>query len=195
MILYHGSRTKGIEILEPRLADHGQPYIYLSTIETVAALYLCNAVERPYYWFPYGFRKNTPDVPVYDELYPHALQEVSEGVSGCIYQVDAPEKDVLPFQNIPCARVSVQPLSVSGYRNVDNAYKLLLDYEKRGKLVINRFETMTERHLNFYYGMIQDYIRKKEMYLIPDCSYARFVRSKFPFVWEAYLESLPGSFH
>lgn len=190
MVLYHGSRTSGIEILEPRLADHDQPYIYLSTIDVAAALYLCNAVERPYYWFPYGFQKDKPNVPVYDELYPNALREVSEGVSGCIYRVDIPEEQILPFKNIPCARVSVRPLPVSDRKDVANAYELLLNYEKQGKLIINRYDKMTEKHLNFYYRMILDYIRKKEMCLKPDCSYARFVKEKFPFVWEQYLESL-----
>lgn len=135
------------------------------------------------------------NIPVYDELYPNALREVSEGISGCIYSVDVPEEQVLPFKNIPCARLSVQPLPVSGCMDVENAYKLLLRYEKQGKLIVNRYEAQSERYLNFYYGMILDYISEKEMYLNPNCSYARFVREKFPFVWEQYLESLQGSFH
>ena len=59
MILYHGSNTGDIQVLEPRQADHDRPYIYMSTLEVVAAFYLCNRVERPYYWFPYGFDKGT----------------------------------------------------------------------------------------------------------------------------------------
>ena len=31
------------------------------------------------------------DIPVYHELYPNALREVSEGVSGYIYEVHAEE--------------------------------------------------------------------------------------------------------
>lgn len=57
MTLYHGSNTGNIQILEPRLADHDKPYIYMTTIDVVAAFYLCNAVEKPFYWFPYGFEK------------------------------------------------------------------------------------------------------------------------------------------
>ena len=34
--------------------------------------------------------------------------------------------------------------------------------------------------------MIYDYIREKDMIMTPDCSYARFVMSKFPWVWEKY---------
>ncbi|MBR1562946.1 MAG: hypothetical protein IJ645_07050 [Ruminococcus sp.] len=78
MKLYHGSNVTGLTQLVPKQADHDRPYVYLTTIEQVAALYLCNAVERPYYWFPYGFESNS-DVPIYHELYPNAFRQVSEG--------------------------------------------------------------------------------------------------------------------
>ena len=188
MRLYHGSRTGGIEVLEPRIADHGQPYIYFSTIEAVAALYLCNAVERPYYWFPYGFRRDQPDVPVYDELYPNALREVSEGVSGWIYYADVEEDQVLPFKNIPCARLSVEPVRVDGVIEVPDAYGLLRDYEARGKLVIGRYEEKTQRELQWYARTIRDYMAQKQMHLTPECAYARFIRRKFPDVWKQFIE-------
>lgn len=190
MRLYHGSRTGGIPVLEPRLADHGQPYIYFSTLEVVAALYLCNAVERPYYWFPYGFQKGQPDVPVYDELYPNALREVSEGVSGWIYYADVPEDRVLPFRNIPCARLSVQPIRVDGAIEVPDAYALLRDYEAQGRLVVGRYEEKTQRELAWYDRAIGSYLKEKQMHLTPDCSYARFVREKFPAVWERFLREI-----
>ncbi len=49
MLLYHGSNTTGLTQLVPKQADHDRPYVYLTTTEQVAALYLCNAVERSYY--------------------------------------------------------------------------------------------------------------------------------------------------
>lgn len=188
MRLYHGSRTGGLGILEPRVADHGQPYVYFSTLEVVAALYLCNAVERPYYWFPYGFRRGRPDVPVYDELYPDALREVSEGVSGWIYQAEVSEEDVLPFRNIPCARLSVEPVGVTAAAWVPDAYAYLREQEARGRLAVRRFAEQSQEELAWYYGAIRAYMKRKQMDLTPDCSYARFVREKFPFVWERFLE-------
>ena len=185
MILYHGSRTPGIEVLEPRRADHDRPYIYLTTNEVVAAFYLCNAVERPWYWFPYGFRKDAPNVPVYDELYPDALREVSEGVRGWLYTVEVSEEDVLPFGDNPSARLSVKPLKVCGCIEVPDAYALLQEYIRLGKMGVGRYEDMTQKHLAFYYRMILDYMRRKQM--DPACSYARFVREKFPSVWEQFL--------
>lgn len=187
MILYHGSRTPGIRVLEPRLADHDRPYVYLSTLEVVAAFYLCNAVQRPYYWFPYGFHPDAPEIPVYDELYPNALREVSQGVQGWLYTVEVSEEDVLPFGSNPCARLAVKPLQVTGCIEVPDAYALFQDYLRQGKMGLGRYENMTEKHLRFYMGMILAHMRRKQM--DPSCSYALFVRQKFPEVWEKYLEN------
>ena len=81
-------------------------------MDVVAAFYVCNAVERPYYWFPYEFETDN-DIPVYHELYQNALREVSEGVSGYIYEVFAEENRVIPFKNIPYARLATEPLEVT----------------------------------------------------------------------------------
>ncbi|MBR5520853.1 MAG: hypothetical protein IKU54_02545 [Oscillospiraceae bacterium] len=187
MILFHGSNTAEIETLIPHQADHDRPYIYMSTIDVVAAFYLCNAVERPYYWFPYGFDKET-GVPVYHELYPDALKEVSQGVSGYIYEVEVSEEDVLPFKNIPCARLGTTPMKVTGVTKVDDAYQLFRQYVKEGKMKIGRFEDKSEKRIENWHGMVGAYVREKEMINTPDCSYAKFVREKFPEVWRKYIE-------
>lgn len=185
--LYHGSRTEGIEVLKPNLADHDRPYVYMSTIDVVAAFYLCNAVQRPYYWFPYGFDGG---IPVYNELYPNALREVSEGVSGCIYTVRVSENNVIPFKNIPCARLSTVPLTVSDQVIVSDAYSLFKEYERQGKVKIARYEDKSPRELEMFSKMIIDYMREKSMQNTPDCSYARFVRGKFPNVWKRFLNEV-----
>ncbi|MBP3704773.1 MAG: hypothetical protein J6I98_04480 [Clostridia bacterium] len=186
MQLFHGSRTGGITILEPRLADHDRPYVYMTTNEIVALFYLCNAVEKPYYWFPYGF--NQDGVPVYHELYPNALREVSEGVSGYIYEVDAGEEQVIPFKNIPVARLATQPIPVENCRTVENAYDLLMEYVRRGELIIDRFEDKTPERLDWWYNALCGELQQKNMRDKPDCSYARFIQKKLPMVWERYLK-------
>ena len=189
MILYHGSNTADIKVLEPRQADHDRPYIYMSTLEVVAAFYLCNAVERPYYWFPYGFDKET-GVPVYHELYPNALKEVSDGVSGSIYIVDADEDSILPFKNIPVARLATQPVKVLKEIKVENAYDLFMQYVAEGKMKIGRFEDKTEKAIANWHSMVLSYIREKDMIKTPDCSYALFVKEKFPSVWRQYEKEI-----
>lgn len=192
MILYHGSNISGIKVLEPKLADHDRPYVYMTTIEIVAGFYLVNAVERPYYWFPYGFDKEGN--VVYHELYPNALREVSEGRSGTIYIVDADEKDVIPFKNIPCARLGIVPMKVISYTKIDDCYKWLLEKAREGKFKICKYEDKTKQQMQGFYNMIYSYIKEKNMITIPDCSYARFVREKFPNVWEDYMKDCQNSY-
>ena len=127
MILYHGSNTGNIKVLKPNQADHDRPYVYMSTMDVVAAFYLCNAVERPCYWFPYGFESGS-NIPVYHE-----------GVSGYIYEVLAEENQVIPFKNIPCARLATEPVRVTNCVRVENAYDLFKDYVKQGKMKTGYF--------------------------------------------------------
>lgn len=189
MRLFHGSRIGGIQILEPRLADHDRPYVYMTTNEIVALFYLCNAVEKPYYWFPYGFNKD--GVPVYHEVYPNALREVSEGVCGYIYEVEAEESQVIPFKNIPVARLATQPIPVAKCTPVPDAYALLMQYASEGKLCIDRFEDKTPEQLDWWYTGLCGELARKNMKDIPDCSYAQFIQKKLPQVWERYIRENP----
>lgn len=186
MILYHGSNTGNLKLLEPRQADHDRPYVYMTTIDVVAAFYLCNAVEKPYYWFPYGFEQGG-SIPIYHELYPNALKEVSEGVSGYLYEVCAEEPQILPFKNIPCARLAASPVKVSRSIRIENAYDLFLDYVRQGKMKIGYFHEKTEKQLEWWYAGLTSYLEEKAMVKTPDCSYALFIQKKFPQVWENYI--------
>ncbi|MDD6673943.1 MAG: hypothetical protein PUE46_08145 [Eubacteriales bacterium] len=186
MILYHGSNIANIKILEPKQADHDRPYVYMTTLEIVSSFYLCNAVERPYYWFPYGFTKE--NIPIYHELYPNALKEVSDGVSGYIYKVEADESQVIPFKNIPTARLATKPIEVTGEKKIDNSYDYFLECESKGLLKIGRFEDKSEKALENWYNMIYEYIKEKNMIATPKCSYAKFVQDKFPQVWDKCLK-------
>lgn len=187
MRLYHGSNIGNIKKLQPNKADHERPYVYMSTIEIVAAFYMCNAVEKPYYWFPYGFAQNS-QIPIYHELYPNALREVSEGVSGYIYEVDVSDEQVICFKNIPCARLATQPIDVVECKQITNAYDLFMQYVEQGKMYISRFEDKTKEQLNWWYNELVEYLKDKDMIQNPDCSYALFVKKNLPQVWDKYLK-------
>lgn len=187
MKLYHGSNTADIKVLEPRLADHERPYIYMTTVDVVSAFYICNAVEKPYYWFPYGFAKN--NVPIYHELYPDAFKEISQNRKGYLYEVNANENQIIPFKNIPCARLGIEPIEVVNCIEIPDAYEYFMNCVNDGKLKIGKFEDKTEKQLENWYSMILSYIQEKNMINTPDCSYAKFVKEKFPFIWDRYINN------
>lgn len=173
MILYHGINIANIKILEPKQADHDRPCVYMTTFEIVSSFYLCSAVERPYYWFPYGFTKE--NIPIYHELYPNALKEVSDGVAGYIYKVEADENQVIPFKNIPTARLATEPIEVEDVKFIDNAYDYFLQNESKGLLKIGRFEDKSKQSLENWCNMIYEYIKEKNIMTTPDCLYAKIV--------------------
>ncbi len=189
MVLYHGSNITNIKVLRPNQADHDRPYVYMTTIDVVAAFYLCNAVERPYYWFPYGFEGGS-NIPVYHELYPNALKEVSEGVSGYIYEVLAEENQIIPFKNIPCARLATEPIEVMKCTKVENAYALFMEYVKQGKMKVSHFEDKSEQQLEWWYSCCVKYLEEKHMIETSECSYASFIKEKLPQVWERYVNGM-----
>ncbi|MCI9328006.1 MAG: hypothetical protein HFJ00_17655 [Lachnospiraceae bacterium] len=189
MVLYHGSNITNIKVLRPNQADHDRPYVYMTTIDVVAAFYLCNAVERLYYWFPYGFEGGS-NIPVYHELYPNALKEVSEGVSGYIYEVLAEENQIIPFKNIPCARLATEPIEVMKCTKVENAYALFMEYVKQGKMKVSHFEDKSEQQLEWWYSCCVKYLEEKHMIETSECSYASFIKEKLPQVWERYVNGM-----
>jgi hypothetical protein len=103
---------------------------------------------------------------------------------GCIYEVEADEKDVLPFKNIPCARLGTVPMKVIDYTIISNAYEWFMNEELENRLRVVRYGTMSKKQMNHWYRMIFDYIKNKDMIKTPECSYAKFVQWKFPHVWE-----------
>jgi hypothetical protein len=184
MILYHGTNNGEINTLIPLQADHDHPYIYLSENEVVASFYTINCVDRPYYWFPYGFTRE--HIPQYDELYPNALKKACEGKTGFLYTVNANQEKLVPFKNIPGAWLSTIPLQVTDKKEIKDLYSWFIDCEKDGRLVVRRYEHQSRRLLEWYDNDILEYIREKRMIETPDCSYAKFVREKFPQVWQRY---------
>lgn len=184
MQFFHGSNTGGINILEPRLADHERPYIYLTTNKIVAAFYMVNAVERPYYWFPYYINKD--GIPVYDELYPNALQEESRGIEGFIYEVEASAEQYLPHSQIPWVKLGTCQIPVTHCEHIPDAWDWFSRGEAERRLIIRRYETFDKKELDLYSSLIIVYLNKSNMITTPDSSYARFIKQKFPQVWENY---------
>ena len=184
MKLFHGSNNRTIETLIPLQADHDRPYIYLSENQVVASFYTINCVDRPYYWFPYGFTRD--HTPYYEELYPQALQKACKGKHGVVYEVEVDLQDLVPFKNIPGAWLSTVPLTVQNRMEIADPYEWFLQCEREGKMFIHRYENKTAEDLARDDRITINYLLEKHMIATPECSYTLFIKKKFPWVWEQY---------
>ena len=148
MTFYHASNTANIKTLEPRVSNHNTPLIYFSDKRENVLVYLSNAVEKlckeekfDYSgvwskWGSYGFEKDGR--LRFEEYYPNALEDTYKGVQGYIYMCEKIEPyDGIDIQ-IPNAHVSAKNTVVDSCEYVADAYKELLEAERRGKIVIVR---------------------------------------------------------
>ena len=151
---YHASSVEGLKVLKPHISNHGKSLVYFSSKRENILVYLSNAVEkhikdkynRPLNkytkWASYGI---TTDGRVrVEEYYPNATIETFKGVSGYIYSVNQLD-DAKPLKGIQDVYVTQDEVLIDGCEYIADAYEELLKAEQEGKIVIERFETITEQ--------------------------------------------------
>ena len=183
---YHASPTPGITVLEPRLSNHGVPLVYFSTRRENVLVYLSNAIEKfcretgfthPGKWTkwgPYGFRDGVLQL---EEYYPNALEETYRGVSGYIYRAAAIQEAPQAI-GIPGAAVSAVPVPVDGAEFVPDACEAILDAERRGQILLTRYEDLPERTLTW----IRDTVQEQYDGAGEQPEYRYFLQNKFNFL-------------
>jgi hypothetical protein len=181
-LFYHGSSVKGLERLSPHLSEHNQPYIYFATNPVVASFYMVHIVERPYNWFTYGFSQS--GIPVYTEYYANAMADVYGGKAGYLYECIKVDNIENPT-DINCAYVCKENVPIDKCIEVIDIYENFLDYEKQGKLIIQRYETLSQKMLSFINVAVQSEIKENRLKNRPDLGYSLFLKSRFPNIWES----------
>ena len=185
ILLYHGSSTGGIQTLQPFTADHGKPYVYFSTSDVAAALYAARAIDRPYYWVPYGY--DAQGKITYTEVWKNAFHEMFSGKTGYVYYCECDDKKLLRFPTHQSIRLSVEPVSITRCEKIDDLYRWLLQREQEGKLIVQRYESLAPGQLSLWHGMVLEELIERFSSVEQDNAYIRFVQEKLPAVWERFL--------
>jgi len=181
MKIYHGSSIGGIATLEPSKSMHGKSYVYFSANVVVATLYTVNALQRPHYWYPYGFDKEGR--VTYDEVYPNAFKDFYNEKKGYIYECDVKEGLLENPTQVPYVKLSRLPVKVSKCIEIENIYQQLIRYMDENKLILYQFEKMSDKALECYHRMIIDSLKNEH---IDEDSYSEFIKLKMPNVWDMY---------
>ncbi|MBQ4382656.1 MAG: hypothetical protein II794_07975 [Oscillospiraceae bacterium] len=184
-MFYHASPVGGIEVLEPRVSNHGVPLIYFSKKRENVLVYLSNAIEkycretgfaysgRWQKWGPYGFG---PDGRLrLEEYYPRGLEGVYKGISGWIYMAGSVTDSGFEVK-IPDAVTSSRPVKVTGAEWVPDAWEAMLQAEEQGLITIIRYEEMPEKLAAWLAKVIPEEYRSASEH--PEYRY--FLRAKFP---------------
>lgn len=183
-MFYHASPVHCIEVLEPRVSNHGKPLVYLSKKRENVLPYLSNAVEKycretgfahegPWYkWGSYGFHEGKLQM---GEYWPNALEETYKGVSGYIYAADAvPGMEEL--EGIPDAVITSQPVPVLGCEYIPDAYEEILIAAEAGRILIRRYGELPDSMLKW----IDSGIKEQYRHAKDTPTYRYFLKGKFP---------------
>ena len=183
-MFYHASPVHCIEVLEPRVSNHGKPLVYLSKKRENVLPYLSNAIEKycketgfplegtMRKWGSYGFYNGLVRM---DEYWPGALEYTYKGVPGYIYAAgEVPGMEELP--DIPDAVITSEAVPVLGCEYVPDAYEAILTAAGEGRILIRRYEELPEKTLAWIDSCIKE--QYEEARDIP--TYRHFLRGKFP---------------
>ena len=184
-MFYHASPIAGIQVLEPRVSNHGIPLIYFSKKRENVWVYLSNAIEKYcretgfiYHgvwqkWGPYGFNKD--GTLRMEEYYPDAMKKTYKGVSGYIYSAEYVSDSGFEL-NIPDAVASNNPVTVTDVEFVSDAYEAILEAEKHKLITIMRYEDMPEKMKEWNVRTI----RKEYEDATDHPEYRHFLKGNFP---------------
>lgn len=181
---YHGTTVKDLDLLRPFASpDSNLDYecVYLSANKAIAAIYIWN---KPFKWMSFDVRDD--GVPVITESFPNHLAEFYDGVSGCIYTCDG-DFIVDYAVGIKYAAISKAPVLIRECDFVANAYDRLLQYEKENKLIIKRYEELTQ---DIHEGRTKTVLKTiRNLNLLEEKHpMSQFVKQKFPDLWEQALK-------
>ena len=183
MIAYHGTIVGGLKTLKPFANPHSNlkyPCVYLSTNKALSSIYIWN---KEYKWMTFEIRDD--GMPVYNESFKNGLFELYNGVKGYIYTCDA-NFETDENTTIKHAVISKEPVEIQGIDVVENAYERILRYGFEGKLIINRYEMLSDEQRRKDRNMVFNAIKRLEL-LKGEHPLSGFVSEKFPEVWDEAL--------
>lgn len=181
---FHASNIGGIKKLVPNISSHKRSLVYFTTKRENSLVYLTNAVEkycreigfahkgRYYKWNSYGF--NEEGILVLHEYWRNAIIDTYAGMPGYIYSVtNIPQTESI--KGIPFGVTSEEAVDVDSCEYIPDAYEALMDAEKKGLIIICKYNDNNIEKLNRIKECIKrEYITAQEF---PE--YKAFLEAKF----------------
>lgn len=137
-MLYHVSQKTGLKSLQPHISTHQKAYVY--AIENMVTGMLFGTRQDD---FDFIISTEDNDVPVLYECYPNAFQNIYQGKSCSVYQVNDEgfQRGVTSWEP---ELVCESEVEVVNEIFIEDLYQRLLEEEQQGRLIIHRYEFCDE---------------------------------------------------
>lgn len=174
MPYYHCSPTTGLTVLEPRKPETFEKpaRVYMTTLLPMALMYSIQNYE-----YTYGYTK---EGQIYlDEYFPNELEILYRGKSASLYVCDPKSTE---STKIPNEAVSEEAVPVIQEIHIPDAMEALLEQERLGTLIINRYHELSEKKLEWIRRAEADCIRNYNVLNAPG-PIADYYREHYPESW------------
>lgn len=182
MRLYHGSFYSNLIVLEPNSRFHDDPtkkVVYLTENKAYSLFYIWDAKHNNLNTkYVTCWIKN--DIVHYEEQFSDQLFKLYNGVSGYVYY----------FDNLQCIKAKEpqmwaieKPVKVNSCEFIANVYDKILEYEKNGKIVVHRYNELTENERKKIDEKMAKYIKEK-CFADMNREKTQFIRSNLVNAWK-----------
>ncbi len=174
MTYYHCSPTAGLTVLEPRKPKSFEKpaRVYMTTLLPMALMY---SVQN--YEYTYGYTKEGQIY--FEEYFPNELEILYRGKSASLY-LCAPKST--ESTRIPNEAISEEAVQITKEIHIPDALEALLEQERLGNLIIRKYDTLSDRALEWIRKTQAEIIQKNDLIHTPG-PMAHYYREHYPESW------------
>lgn len=104
------------------------------------------------------------------------MEEIYAGQTGYVYEC---EGDFPKMERMPWVYLAQQEVTVCKCTEIPDIYSQLLQYENEGRLVIQRWHTVSESQRKIWRKVVRDSLQEIDISTPAGREYANFVRTHF----------------
>lgn len=182
MDFYHGTTIKGLTELRPIASQDSnlkKPCVYLTTSKQLALHYIWDkercAVKSPML----NIKK---DVLIFQEMFSGALEYFYKGLSGYIYHCVG-DYELNNDVGVNTCATSDEPVPVTDFEYVDDVYEKICEYEKQGKFIYEKYESLPQYRYDIIRGIVIRGIKRDDLLNNSSHPMYKFTQDKYPKYW------------
>ena len=183
-ILYHGSSTNGIQVLQPRSKMHNsaKQTVYLTGSIPYALVYIWDQQKTGtnQKWVTCGLKNR---IVYYEEQFPDQLRAFYEGVEGYLYTVEKSDS-ISPVSNRENMYFSSDPVPVKNKVYIPDVYQELCKFQEQGTVRLLKYADAAPKKQEELIQTVANYIRDADL-ICKNSDESNFFRKYFKLAWRS----------
>jgi hypothetical protein len=184
MDYYHGTSIKGLTELKPFASPYSnlkEPVVYLTTSKQLALHYIWDYNKHEIKLPSLNIRSD--GTLVYQEMFSGALEFFYKGLSGYIYHCVG-DYELNDESGVNTCAASNKPVPIMDYEFINDVYEKIMEYEKKGTFIYEKFENLKQYRHDIIRGIIYRMIKKDNLFGNEKHPNNKFFKNKFSKYWK-----------